>query len=363
VLRSNSGNRWVWWREAVGAFSDAPVRGWGAGSFPFVHRLYRDDRLAVRQAHSVPLQVLAETGLVGGLLGLGGLGLLGWAAATRLRIARGRDRLYVAALLGGAGAWGVHMWFDWDADIPGVTLPLLAILGVLAARPPGAGDAIDAVRPPADERAPAGPRAAALLAGALVLAALVASAYLPWLADEKAADATFVGAAGGEERLEEAAKLADEAIQLNPLAVDPVLAAVTIAHERGRYAQVADLLEEAVERQPDNPDVWLRVYFTQLLTDDTPARILALRRVLQLDPQVEKGSLHAVLGDVAASSASATGTPLVERVVAPPAPPIGPPAADSSPLVGPPRRVSSGGSSVAPPEVSPARPGSSPDPP
>ena len=85
VLRSNSGNRWVWWREAAGAFSDEPLRGWGAGSFPLVHRRYRENDLPVRQAHSVPLQFLAETGLVGALLALGGLGLLGWAAVARLR--------------------------------------------------------------------------------------------------------------------------------------------------------------------------------------------------------------------------------------------------------------------------------------
>ena len=89
VLRSNSGNRWVWWREAAGAFSDEPLKGWGAGSFPLVHRRYRSDDLPVRQAHSVPLQFLAETGIVGALLALGGLGLLGWAAVARLRLGRG----------------------------------------------------------------------------------------------------------------------------------------------------------------------------------------------------------------------------------------------------------------------------------
>ena len=34
VLRSNSGNRWVWWREAAGAFSDEPRQGLGRGLLP-----------------------------------------------------------------------------------------------------------------------------------------------------------------------------------------------------------------------------------------------------------------------------------------------------------------------------------------
>lgn len=360
VLRSNSGNRWVWWREAVGAFSDKPLRGWGAGSFPLVHRRYRDDELAVRQPHSVPLQLLAETGLVGALLGLGGLGLLAWAAAARLRLAAGRERRYVAALACAALAWGIHMWFDWDSDIPGVTLPLLVFLGVLAARPPGASGAVEAVPSPEDPRAPAGPRAAGLLAGALVLAALAASAYLPWLADDRAAEATLLGVLDDEATLAEAAKRADQAMQLNPLAIEPVAAAIAIAQKRRRYGEVADLLEEAVDRQPENPDVWLRAYAAQHFIDDAPARIASVKKVLELDAKEGLIVVDTVARDVAAQSASATGTPLVIRVLAAPPPAIGPPAPGARPLIGPPRPASAGGTTVDP-ALSEETTGSAPD--
>ena len=347
VLRANSGNRWVWWREAVGGFADEPLHGWGAGSFPLVHRRYRENDLAVRQPHSVPLQFLAETGIVGALLGLGGLGLLGWAAISRLRLSTGRERRYVAALTCSVLAWAIHMWFDWDSDIPGVTLPFLLFLGVLAARPPGAPDAVDAV-PAEEERAPRGPRAAGLLAGALILAALGTSAYLPWLADDRAAEATILGAANDERALAEAAKRADEAMQLNPLAIEPVVSAIAIAQKRGRYGEVADLLEEAVDRQPENPDVWLRAYLVQVFVDDTPARIATAKRVLQLDPHDQNVQLGSVTGDVAERSASATGTPLLAEVVTAAPPAIGPPAPDARPLIGPERPASSGGTTVKP---------------
>ena len=66
LLSTNSGNRWVWWKEAAGAFSARPLGGWGAGSFPTTHLLYRKPpTLSVRQPHNVPLQLLAETGLIG----------------------------------------------------------------------------------------------------------------------------------------------------------------------------------------------------------------------------------------------------------------------------------------------------------
>src|SRR5437588_239311 len=41
LLSADSENRWVWWKEAAGAFSDRPVGGWGAGSFGVVHLLDR----------------------------------------------------------------------------------------------------------------------------------------------------------------------------------------------------------------------------------------------------------------------------------------------------------------------------------
>ena len=70
------------------------------------------------------------------------------------------------------------------------------------------------------------------LATALALAAgsdrqvIATSAYLPWLADDKAAEATFLSAVDDQDVLREAAKRADEAMQLNPLSIDPVTAAI-----------------------------------------------------------------------------------------------------------------------------------------
>src|SRR5436305_1992428 len=74
LISSNSGNRWVWWKEAVGAWNDKPIGGWGAGSFPVTHLMYREVELDVLQPHNVPLQFLAEDGVVGAALALGALG-------------------------------------------------------------------------------------------------------------------------------------------------------------------------------------------------------------------------------------------------------------------------------------------------
>ncbi|MGH2996213.1 MAG: tetratricopeptide repeat protein, partial [Gaiellaceae bacterium] len=201
---------------------------------------------------------------------------------------------------------------------------------------------------------------AGLLAGALILAALATSAYLPWLADDKAAEATLLSTSDDEDTLAEAAKRADEAMQLNPLSIDPVTAAIAIAQKRGRFGEVADLVEEGVDRQPENPDVWLRAYAVQHFVDDAPARIASVRRLLELDPHENRVPFDSVAGDVAAQSASATGTPLVVEVYPAPPPAIGPPAPDARPLIGPAPPASSGGTTVEP-DVSEETPGSVPD--
>jgi hypothetical protein len=122
---------------------------------------------------------------------------------------------------------------------------------------------------PDDARAPVGPRGAGCCAGALILAALATSAYLPWLADDKAAEATLLSAVNDESTLAEAAKRADEAMQLNPLSIDRSRADRDRPEARPPE-EVGDLIEEAVDRQPENPDVWLQGLRVQHFIDDAP---------------------------------------------------------------------------------------------
>jgi hypothetical protein len=317
LLSSNSGNRWVWWKEAVGAWSDRPVGGWGAGSFPVTHKLYRRNQLSVAQPHNVPLQFLAETGLVGFLLAFGSLGLLFAAAYARVRsLAQGRERDMAVALLAAATAWLAHGIFDWDWDIPGVTVPALVFLAALAARPSADRDQPSVFRDVDREHAIPPGRIAALSGVVLLLTVYAASAGLPAWSDSKADGAqAAVTEDATDAELADAAAQAQVASRLDPLSARPLLAAATIAGRRGRQVDARRYLLQATDREPWNAEAWLRLAGIALELADRDGFEQASGKLLELDPlagasrelAVRAQSFLTPPGD----SATATGTPLV----------------------------------------------------
>jgi tetratricopeptide (TPR) repeat protein len=321
LLSTNSGNRWTWWKEAVGAWSDKPVAGWGAGSFPVTHDLYRTRLLPVQQPHSVPLQFLAETGLVGALLALGGLLALLAAAVARVRETEWRladapaERGYAAALVAAPVAWLAHCVYDWDWDIPAVTLPMLIALGVVVARPARLRPVL-APRPGEE-----GVRAVAFGLGTLAVVVAVVSAGLPAFAQTQTSAALeAVGKAklsAGELAL--AAADAELAAKLNPLAVEPLFAGASIAERRGNVGETRRQLLRALQRQPDNVEAWLRLARVDgVLRLDRAGLRRASERALELDPlnpavfALARRAEQALVGPN--ESATATGSPLPKQV-------------------------------------------------
>jgi hypothetical protein len=120
------------WKAAVRIYDTQELRGTGAGTYQQYYPRYRTDGLYVVDAHSLYLQSLAELGVVGFVLILVVvLGILGGLAA---RI-RGPDRTLYAALFAASLAWAVHQAFDWDWQMPAVTLAVFILAGLALARP------------------------------------------------------------------------------------------------------------------------------------------------------------------------------------------------------------------------------------
>jgi tetratricopeptide (TPR) repeat protein len=305
----NSTNRWVWWKEAVGAFSDRPAGGWGAGSFEVLDLLYRTtSTLTVEDAHSVPLQWLAETGLVGALLALAGYGLLLAAGLKAVRRKEGLQRAFAAALLAGGVAYAVHAFYDWDWDMPGVTFPVLLFLGVLVGSAAGRRAWDGFPRPNAV-------RGLALAACTLVLCAYALSALLPSLAATKASAAlTAAGTASSRSQLEDAQGTAVLASRLDPLSDGGLTAAASISLALDRPAQARAYLLLAVGRDPSDVNAWKQLANLELGLRDLPATGRAIEHVLALDPRGAPGRQLALelqeLRTPPNDSATATSTPL-----------------------------------------------------
>ncbi|HSO99338.1 MAG TPA: O-antigen ligase family protein [Solirubrobacteraceae bacterium] len=276
LLSADSANRWVWWKEAAGAFSDRPLGGWGAGSFPVVHLLYRRDALTVNEAHSVPLQWLAETGIVGALFAGGAVLLLLAGAGAAVRAAQTpSDRAVRAGLAAAGAAFATHCLFDWGWDIPGVTMPALLCLGVLAgsaARTTQAGE-----RPPRPR-----PLWLAILSAALCLGAI--SAAIPSLAASRARSALVAAAGASTPHLGSSAAGARLAGQLDPLSDAGPLAAATIALHEGQRQRARRDLWDAINREPSDPQAWADLSYVETVLGHISDARRAAQRARELDP-------------------------------------------------------------------------------
>ena len=232
-------NRLCWWSEAWDVYTGHAPQGAGAGSFEVARKRYRPDARNVLEPHSVPLQQLADGGVVA--LGLF-LALIGSAALVCVCALRRLDRSERAAavpLVAAPAAYLGHALVDFNWNFLAVTAPTMVALGVLV----GAG------------REPGARRKRPVLAVSAVLATLVvlASFSFPRVADSMERSSTRALAADDLERARDRALWAR---LFNPLSVDPIFALARIDESRGWPGYAERRYIQAVELQPDNPATW-----------------------------------------------------------------------------------------------------------
>ncbi len=195
------------------------------------------------------------------------------------------------ALLAVIVIYGVHALFDWDWDIPGVTLPMLVSIGVLV----GAGKrgaarsrqwrAAGGPSPTALTAAGPGIRAVTLLAVAGALCAVALSGVVPSVAAGRASAALVAASSSSGSALKQARSDAAEATRLDPLSDAGLLASTTISIQSGQYAQARTYLLQAVKRDPNDVQAWQRLTVLEFALGSAPGTFNALHRVLALDPK------------------------------------------------------------------------------
>ncbi len=129
-LGSVQSNRFAYWKVALSTFADHPLVGAGSGAFQVEWLRERTIAEAARDAHSLPIETVAELGLAG-LLALALM--VGGVLAGAVRLQRAAPGA-VAAAFGGLVAWAVHVCLDWGWELPSVSLTaILLAAAVLAA--------------------------------------------------------------------------------------------------------------------------------------------------------------------------------------------------------------------------------------
>jgi tetratricopeptide (TPR) repeat protein len=239
-LRStSSNNRWLWWQEAWRVFQDAPLGGKGAGSFEIARRTERRNSLVTIEPHNIAVQALAETGVIGLLLGAGAAAAALLAVGFAVRRLEGPEAAAGLALAITVPSYLLHALGDIDWDFVAASAPVFFAFGVLI----GATAAVQ-------ERAR---RPLLAVAAAVVALAALYSLTAPWLAARRVDEAY---AALDRGRAAAAVAAARDAHQLDPLSLEPLwawaLAEASVRHEDAALRQY----RRAVDLQPENADTW-----------------------------------------------------------------------------------------------------------
>ena len=128
-LTTLQSNRYAYWRVAYRAFKQEPLHGVGAGGWVVWWLRYRPFTESAADAHSLPIQTLAELGVIGLALLLTFLGGVALAAARAMRARPSLAAGPVAALV----VYLVHAPLDWDWQMPAVSLVAFVLAGLVLA--------------------------------------------------------------------------------------------------------------------------------------------------------------------------------------------------------------------------------------
>jgi hypothetical protein len=128
-LTTLESNRYDYWDVALRAFAREPLHGVGGGGWSVYWLRWRTVAEFATDAHSLPLQVLAELGVIGLALLAAFLAGVAVAAARALRTAAAAAAGPIAAVT----TYIAHAPLDWDWQMPALTLVAIVLAGTLLA--------------------------------------------------------------------------------------------------------------------------------------------------------------------------------------------------------------------------------------
>jgi hypothetical protein len=263
-------NRYDFWRVGLVEFKKHAFGGIGTDNFlvPYL-QLGRSTEQPI-YPHSLLIDLLSETGLVGTAFFLAFLVL---TVVVVLRMPSGRERDLACLLVVGASVWLVHGLVDWLWEMPALGVLGMALLGTAC------GLGLRQRR--SARRGSRVARVALPVAGLVTAVILAASLTLPWLADRdvRLAESVWVRSPST------AFALLQHAHTLNPLDDQADVVAGAVASRLHRYGLMRIEFQQAVERSPEDWYANLELGIAASLTGKRGLAGSSLRRAAHLNPR------------------------------------------------------------------------------
>jgi hypothetical protein len=270
-------NRYDFYRVALDEFAAHPLLGIGVDNFQQQYlRLGRSEETP-RYPHSVELRTLVQTGVLGGLLAVVGLGaalVAGWRAMRR---ADPLGRTVAAAALGGFAYWALHGSVDWFWEFAGLGAPAFTLLGIACSLEPRAQTAGSARARPVST----GRRWTLRAVGVLAALAALLSLAAPWLSERQIQSAARIWP---KAPLTAYARLQDAA-RLNPLSDRAYLVAGSIALRFGDLIRAKHEFSLALGRVPEDSYATLELGAIASESGEHARALELLERAVRLDPR------------------------------------------------------------------------------
>ncbi len=279
LLSAAGSNRSAYWEAALDAAESEPVTGIGPGAYEFWWAENGEAQGFVRQAHSLPLQVLAETGPFGLLLIAALFGLLLWTGASRaLRSGDERLRALLAASSAGVLAFTVTAAVDWSWEVTALPVAALflgaAILGPDSKR----ANVLNAAPRLVERRLP-------YLIGGIVIP-LLAIAFL-FVSVRSAAEVERSRELFESGDAPAALDAARSAGTLTPWAATPLVQQALVLNSEGAGDDALAAAREATEKEPRDWRTWFVLTGVAANAGRPDEATRALERARTLNPRGE----------------------------------------------------------------------------
>ncbi len=269
-LAASGSGRYTLWQVAWEDFASHPFLGVGTHNYEATYYQLRERSVGyVRQPHMLPLEVLSERGIVGGILFFGFLATcLGAGLWMRFRRLSSEGKAQVGAMVAAITYWFVHSSAEWFWQLPAVTVPAVVYLAMLV----GPWQRVEA----------------ALLRWPLrVVGAGVALLAVVAVAPLYAAD-RYLAQSYATENPWESLESVESAQRFNPVDVHLQQREAELAIQIGAWPRVVRAYGEAIRLNPEHyaPHLLLARFYAEV--GDTEEAISSYREAMALNPHDEE---------------------------------------------------------------------------